>query len=139
VSEVVTKPTRDHERRKSEAALPATTRIPSRIIANRLVDKIWPPKHSEHSSALNLRCCMPPAPKKATPAERFELVEACRLASPEALEWLLRLIRESNNGAAISRACEAILAYGFGRPQTNVRVEKVTDGAGERIRILDII
>jgi hypothetical protein len=44
-----------------------------------------------------------------------------------------------NHDAAVARAAEAILAYGFGRPQSSVKIEKVTDGAGERIRVLDVI
>jgi hypothetical protein len=74
---------------------------------------------------------------KLDPQERFDLVEACRLATPEALERLQRLIRESSNDAAVARACETIAAYGFGRPQTNVKIERVEAGSAERIRLID--
>ncbi len=76
---------------------------------------------------------------KLDPQEKFDLIETARHATPEALERLQRLIRESANDAAVARAAETIIAYGFGRPQQSVKIERVEAGTAERIRLIDAL
>jgi hypothetical protein len=78
-----------------------------------------------------------PFQRKDSDLPQFDLIEACRLATPKCLERLLVLVETSANDAAVARAAESIIAYGFGRPQMNLRVEKADDGGGERLKLID--